>query len=61
MFFQRTKSFSLYKNAIKNFTGKTETGFRFSVPKMRMKKVKPIYPPPGMDLALPSKFSSFIY
>ncbi len=47
-------NFLFYFKCIKNFTGKTETGFKFTTPKLRMKSVKPIYPPPGYNLEIPS-------
>ena len=34
------------------FTGKTESGFKFKTPKMRMRVVRPIAPP-GLDLKIP--------
>ena len=34
------------------FTGKTESGFKWKTPKMRMRKVRPIAPP-GLDLQIP--------
>lgn len=34
------------------FTGKTESGFKFKTPKMRMRVVRPITPP-GLDLKVP--------
>jgi len=34
------------------FTGKTESGFKFKTPKLRMKVVRPI-PPPGLNLSIP--------
>ena len=48
------QSFQFYLNIVKHFTGKTETGFKFTTPKLRMKSVKPIYPPPGENLEIPS-------
>ncbi len=41
--------------SVKFFTGKTETGWKFTTPTMRMKSIKPIYPPPGDNLVIPSK------
>lgn len=40
----------------KTFTGKTETGWKFTTPILKMKSVKPI-PPPGNEITkmLPSK------
>ena len=37
----------------RSFTGKTESGFKFKTPKMRMLSVKPVYPPPGLNLRIP--------
>jgi hypothetical protein len=48
-------SIQFYLNIVKYFTGKTETGFKFTTPKMRMKSVKPIFPPPGESLQIPSR------
>ena len=48
-------NFYLKSVSIKFFTGKTETGFKFTTPKLRMKSVKPIMPPPGDNLEIPSK------
>lgn len=44
---------SFYTNSFKYFTGKTETGHKFTTPKLRMKSVKPIFPPPGDNLQIP--------
>jgi hypothetical protein len=49
------QSLQFYFNIVKYFTGKTETGFKFTTPKMRMKSVKPIFPPPGENLQIPSR------
>ena len=35
------------------FIGKTESPHKFKTPKLRMKNVRPIYPPPGMNLEIP--------
>lgn len=35
------------------FTGKTETGFKFTTPFMQIRKLQPIYPPPGYNLKAP--------
>ena len=35
------------------FTGKTESGHKFKTPKMKMRCVRPIFPPPGMNLVYP--------
>lgn len=48
----------LYSIKFNNFTGKTQTGWKFTTPTLRMKCVRPIYPPPGMNLEVPSKFFS---
>ena len=34
------------------FTGKTESGFKFRTPKMRLRRVRPI-PAPGLNLKVP--------
>ena len=54
--------FKFYMNSLslKFFTGKTETGFKFTTPKLRMKSVKPIMPPPGDNLEIPSKYNFII-
>lgn len=44
-----------YTFNMKHFTGKTETGWKFTTPTLKMKSVKPIYPPPGDNLEIPSK------
>ena len=36
------------------FIGKTENGHKYRTPKMRMKTVRPIYPPPGFSLKPPA-------
>ena len=38
---------------MRSFTGKTESGFKFKTPKMRMRVVHPVFPPPGLDLRIP--------
>jgi hypothetical protein len=38
---------------MRGFTGKTESGFKFKTPKMRMRVVHPVFPPPGLDLKIP--------
>ena len=40
-----------------NFTGPTETGHKFTTPYMKMRSVKPVYPPPGLDLKVPSDWT----
>jgi hypothetical protein len=47
------KQKNLFNYTLRTFTGKTETGFKFTTPKMRMKTVTPIYPPPGENLQIP--------
>ena len=44
---------SLIPIQLMGFTGKTESGFKFKTPKLRMRVVRPI-PPPGLDLKIPS-------
>ena len=36
--------------SVRSFTGKTESGFKFKTPKMRMRVVQPVFPPPGLNL-----------
>ncbi len=50
---QKIRVLMFDKYNVKFFTGKTETGWKFTTPKMRMKKVRPIFPPPGMNLQIP--------
>ena len=38
--------------AFRTFTGKTESGFKWRTPKLRMRTVRPIAPP-GLDLEIP--------
>jgi hypothetical protein len=40
---------------MKFFTGKTETGWKFTTPTMKRKSIKPIFPPPGENLVIPGK------
>lgn len=47
---------NFHKYKVCTFTGKTETGFKFTTPKMKMKSVKPIYPPPGENLEIPGNY-----
>ena len=37
------------------FTGKTESGYKYLTPKLRMKNVRPVYPPPGLSLRAPEE------
>ena len=54
-------SFRLFQLSNKAFTGKTETGWKFTTPLMKMKSCKLISPPPGDNLEIPGKnFSLFI-
>ena len=46
--------YSLLQPAIRSFTGKTESGFKFRTPKMRMRVVNPVFPPPGLNLQVPA-------
>lgn len=48
-----TNKFNFYFQTAKFFTGKTETGHKFTTPTMRMKSIKPIFPPPGDNLVIP--------
>lgn len=54
------KTQSLYFNTVKHFTGKTETGWKFTTPTMKMKSITPIFPPPGDSLEIPSNIYLFI-
>jgi hypothetical protein len=47
------KQLNFYKYTLRTFTGKTETGFKFTTPKMRMKSITPVFPPPGDNLQIP--------
>ncbi|CDW81732.1 UNKNOWN [Stylonychia lemnae] len=51
----------LYYTTLRSFTGKTESGFRFKTPKMRMKHVNPIFPPPGQNLMIPKDLTPEVY
>ena len=39
---------------VRCFTGKTEDGHKWRTPKLRMRKVKRISPPPGLNLQIPA-------
>ncbi len=47
---------NFYSNVYKYFTGKTETGWKFTTPIIKMKSVKPIYPAPGDNIQIPGKY-----
>ncbi len=49
-------NFYLKSLKINFFTGKTETGWKFTTPIIKMKSITPIYPPPGMNLEIPRIF-----
>ena len=42
------------------FTGKTESGFKFKTPKLRLRVVRPITPP-GLKLQVPSNLSPELF
>ena len=42
------------------FTGKTESGFKFKTPKLRLRVVRPIAPP-GINLKVPSDLSPELF
>ncbi len=42
----------IFHLTLKNFTGKTETGWKFTTPIMKMKSCRPIAPP-GENLVIP--------
>ena len=39
--------------AMRAFTGKTETGHRYTTPYLKRIRCMPVYPPPGLNLKLP--------
>ena len=39
------------------FIGKTETPYKYKTPKLRMRNVRPIFPPPGLSLRPPADLS----
>ena len=45
---------TLVSTPMRSFTGKTESGFKFKTPKLRMRVVNPVYPPPGLNLQIPA-------
>ena len=60
------KNISQFSNKISNFfnfnsiqmkffTGKTETGWKFTTPTMKRKSITPVFPPPGENLVIPGK------
>jgi hypothetical protein len=51
-FFKVTAMQPLMPLQCMGFTGKTESGFKFKTPKMRMRVVRPVAPP-GLDLKIP--------
>ena len=52
-FFQgNTNMLLMTSMQMRGFTGKTEDGFKWRTPKLRLRKVKRI-PPPGMNLKIP--------
>jgi len=53
MFTFRFQNKCILPSSVRFFTGKTESGFKFKTPTMRMKWVKPVFPPPGENLELP--------
>ena len=42
------------------FTGKTESGFKFKTPKLRLRVVRPI-PPPGVNLQVPADLTPELF
>jgi len=55
----RINTNKLYLTSLKNFTGKTETGWKFTTPLMKMKSCKPV-PPPGDNLLIPGLFLTIL-
>lgn len=35
------------------FRGKTESIYKYTTPKMKMKATRPVFPPPGLNLVIP--------
>eukprot|EP00347_Sterkiella_histriomuscorum_P010457 403376209 len=52
---------SLYMTQLRTFTGKTESGHKFKTPKMRMKHLSPVFPPPGLNLRIPTDLTHEAY
>ena len=48
---QQHNNVLFYQSA--RLVGKTESPHKYKTPKLKMKSVNPIYPPPGMNLKLP--------
>ena len=42
---------------MRGFTGKTESGYKFKSPQMRMKVVRAVFPPPGLNLQIPNELT----
>jgi hypothetical protein len=53
--FQKLNTNKLFFTSTKYFTGKTETGWKYTTPLMKMKSCK-LIPPPGDSLVLPGKY-----
>ncbi len=51
----------LVMTQMRTFTGKTESGFKFKTPQMRMRVVRPIFPPPGLNLKIPEGLTAEQY
>ena len=49
---------NFYSNVIKTFTGKTETGYKFKTPDLKMRNIKPISPP-GLNIEIPSRYFNY--
>ena len=47
----------LVYSGLRTFTGMTESGHKFKTPKMHMKVVHRIYPPPGLNLQIPKDWT----
>ena len=54
-FFNKLNTNKLFTLTTKSFTGKTETGWKFTTPIMKMKSCKLTLPPPGDSLVIPGK------
>lgn len=44
----------IFRFTLRNFTGETETGWRYTTPILRMRTSKPVFPAPGYNLELPN-------
>ena len=45
-------------NSMRSFTGKTESGYKFKTPQMKMRVIERVFPPPGLDLKIPADLTA---